>query len=146
MQLPRFFFCTYFYPGGTTGLPWRCHGGIPWHPQPLPPKKKYIIYCGNGSAGDQRPPPPNQTSQTKKYVSSYVSFCSGPSIRICREIQCLPYAGFYYMKCAGLVENSGIYLWQLIWNCHKHNQHNYEWTTYYVPALSLCNIKETILT
>ena len=58
-------------------------------------KKQYILkHCSavqcsavEGTAA------PNPLKQKK---SLYVSFCIGVSIRIGREIRCLPYAGFFF--------------------------------------------------
>ena len=40
-------------------------------------------------------PPLLTKSPEKEKKSLYVSFCIGASIRIGREIRCLPYAGFF---------------------------------------------------
>ena len=47
--------------------------------------------------------------------------CNGPTIRIDREILCLPYAGFLFLKLVGSYDEEEYIFWQLTTGEYQYN-------------------------
>ena len=58
--------------------------------QPLPPPNIFFLNEKNHAT--------SQKKELKKRIMQHLHNCIGPTIRIGREIQCLPYAGFFSGK------------------------------------------------